>query len=148
LSINIISRWCTGVYLTGQEDDGLRKQILLMGIVCICAALLLVTPCLAAQPAKKCDVKIDKIKGECHAAEDLVISGRTKNIPDGTTIDLNFENPQNPVVPISTYVINNRYTATIDTAYLGVGTWNVWASTTFPVNSFAFSKEISFTILP
>lgn len=137
---------CIGVCPTGQEDDGLRKQILLMGIVSVCAALLLVTPCLAVQPPM---VKIDNIKGEYHVGDDLVISGTTKNLPDGTTIDLNLENPQKPVVPISAYVINNRYTATIKTTYLGEGTWSVWANAPFPPQPFTkFSRHVAFTILP
>ncbi|MBP7300184.1 MAG: hypothetical protein KA967_07320 [Methanoculleus sp.] len=113
--------------------------------MCACVTLLLVAPCLAAQPAM---VRIDSINGGCHVGDDLVISGRTKNLPDGTTIDLNFENPWHPVVPISAYVTDNRYTATIDTEYLGVGVWSVWASTPFPVHSFASSRRIPFMILP
>lgn len=121
----------------------MRKEILLMGIVCVYVALL-VTPCLAAQPRM---VKIDSIKGEYHVGDDLVISGTTKNLPDGTMIDLGFESPPYSRVPITTYVVDNHYTATIDTDYLGVGKWSVWASTPFEWPS-AASRYTSFKILP
>lgn len=123
----------------------MRREFLLLVVVCICVGLL-VTPCLAAQPVTKSAVKIEKIKGEYHVGDTLVVSGTTKNIRDGTTIDLNFESPQHAVVPISAYVDNNRYTATINTAYLGAGTWSVWAST--PFEYWAYSKTVYFTVLP
>lgn len=132
----------------------MRKQILLVGIVCLCIALLLATPCLAAQPVKKCDLKIDKIKGECHAGEEIVISGKTRNIPDGYQLELNFEHPQKSVVPLPAYVVDNRYTATVHTDYLGEGTWSVWTSTPwvgFPpwdLPDYAESKRVSLTVLP
>ncbi|MDV2481955.1 hypothetical protein F8E02_08025 [Methanoculleus sp. Wushi-C6] len=128
----------------GQEDDGLRKKLLLIGIVCVCVALLLVTPCLAAQPRM---VKIDAVKGEYHIGEDLVVSGTTKNLPDGTMIDIGFESPPYSRVPITTYVVDNHYTATVHTDYLGVGKWSVWASTPFEWPS-AASRYVSVTILP
>ena len=145
LPASIMCRRRIGGCRTGQGEDGLRKRILLSGLVCVCFALLLVTPGLAAQPAM---VRIDRMETAYHVGDDLVISGRTKNLPDGTTIDLNFENPRHPVVPISAYVTDNRYTATIDTGYLGTGVWSVWASTPFPVHSFASSRRIPFMILP
>ena len=131
----------------------MKRQILLIGIVCICVALLLVTPCLAAKPDPKCHVKMDPIKGKCHVGDSLVISGKTKNIPDGYMLDLNFESAQKSVVPLSARVVNNRYTATIDSTYLGEGRWSVWASTPwvgFPpwdLPNYTTSQTRSFTVL-
>ncbi|KLK87876.1 hypothetical protein SZ63_07555 [Methanoculleus sediminis] len=132
----------------------MKRQILLAGIVCVCVALLLVTPCLAAQHGQKCHVKMDPIKGTCHVGDFFVISGKTKNIPDGYMLDLNFESAQKSVVPLSAPVVNNRYTATIDSRYLGEGRWSVWASAPwvgFPpwnLPNPAISQTRSFTVLP
>lgn len=122
----------------------MKRQIRLAGIVCICVALLLVTPCLAAQPKM---VKIDKIKGEYHVGDDFVVSGTTKNLPDGTMIDIGFESPPYSRIPITTFVVSNHYTATIHADHLGVGKWSVWASTPFEWPS-AASRHVSITILP
>lgn len=127
--------------------------MLLIAIVCIGLALLLVAPCLAAKPDQKCHVKMDPVKGKCHLGDPLVISGKTKNIPDGYELELNFESSHKSVVPISAYVENNRYTAAVDSEYLGQGRWHVRASTPwvgFPpwdLPNFAQSQMRSFTVL-
>jgi acylphosphatase len=124
----------------------LRKEFLLLVVVCICVGLL-VTPCLAA---KHTQVKIDNITGKYHAGDTLVISGKTKNLPDGTAIEIYLKNPQHAVVNPLTSVKNNRYTVTIPVDYLGAGTWTVFAGTPFAEEgvSLAFSKTRSFRILP